>query len=88
MLFKVLLASIILMNAYPTSCPVELYVGTCLDNDGNGHAEFCMEYDLHEPYTYIHYHDTEPGEHVVTTFEMGPSGEPDDILFRHDLVLK
>lgn len=58
-----------------------------MDHAGNGHQEFCLEYELEEPYTYIHYKDAEPGEHIVSTFEMGSTGEPDDILFRHDLIL-
>lgn len=89
MLFKVFLASVIMMNCFPTTHPVELYAGTCLDNAGNGHADYCMQYQLEEPYTYIRYHyPTVRGDHVVTTFEMGDTGEPDDILFRHDLVLR
>lgn len=90
MLFKVFLLSIALMNCYPTNCPVELCVGQCIDDFGNGHQVFDMQDGIHEPYTYISYRNTEAekGNFVISTFEMGNSGEPDDILFRHDLVIR
>lgn len=90
MLFKIFLLSIVMMNSFPTAHPVELSVGQCIDIAGNGHQVFDMQNDLHEPYTYISYRKTEAdmGDFVVSTFEMGDSGEPDDILFRHDLVIR
>ena len=89
MLFKIFIASVIMMNCFPTSHPVELCCGQCIDASGNGHQVFDMKDGIHEPYTYINYRKTEAekGDFVVSTFEMGDSGEPDDILFRHDLVL-
>lgn len=90
MLFKVFLLSVIMMSTCPTTHPVELNVGQCIDTVGNGHSVYCMQYKLEEPYTYINYKNTEAkkGDFVISTFEMGNSGEPDDILFRHDLIIK
>lgn len=89
MLFKIFVASVIMMNSFPTSCPVELCCGQCIDASGNGHQVFDMQYELIEPYTYINYRGiANEGDFVVSTFEMGNSGEPDDILFRHDLVIR
>lgn len=89
MLFKVFLLSVIMMSANPTTHPVEFNIGQCIDTMGNGHALYCTQYELEEPYTYINYHGiAKKGEFVFSTFEMGDSGEPDDILFRHDLVIK
>ena len=88
MLFKVFLISIIMMNAYHTTHPVELYAGRCMDVAGNGHLEFCMQEELREPFTYIRYHGADASEYVITTLEMGDTGEPDDVLFRHDVIVK
>lgn len=91
MLFKVFLASVILMNCFPTTHPVEMCCGQCVDDFGNGHQVFDMQDGVHEPYTYISYRkveDAAQGDFIVSTFEMGNSGEPDDILFRHDLVIR
>lgn len=91
MLFKVFLLSIVMMNCYPTACPVELEVGQVINDAGDGHQVFDMQYGVWEPYTYINYGKVEganEGDFVLTTFEMGDSGEPDDILFRHDLVIR
>lgn len=89
MLFKIFVASVIMMQCFPTNHPVELCCGQCIDASGNGHQVFDMQYGVQEPYSYINYRDiANTGDFVVSTFEMGNSCEPDDILFRHDLVLR
>lgn len=89
MLFKIFVASVIMMQCFPTNHPVELCCGQCIDAAGNGHQVFDMQYGVQEPYSYINYRDiANEGDFVISTFEMGDSGEPDDILFRHDLVLR
>ena len=72
-------AAILLLNT-------ELDYGVCLNSQGDGKI-----YNADAEYNYISYRSTQAkaGNKVLTVFFKNPTNmEPDDYIYRHDIIIK